>query len=38
MMRLEAKKININSLAREAGVSYNTTKKYRTVIESGQKY
>lgn len=37
MMRLEGKKININSVAREAGVSYNTAKKYRAVIEAGQK-
>lgn len=37
MMRLEGKKININSVAREAGVSYNTAKKYRAVIESEQK-
>lgn len=37
MMRLEGKKININSVARDAGVSYNTAKKYRAVIEAGKK-
>jgi len=37
MMRLEGKKININSVAKDAGVSYNTAKKYRAVIEAGQK-
>jgi hypothetical protein len=37
MMRLEGKKININAVAREAGVSYNTAKKYRAVIESEKK-
>ena len=37
LMRLEGKKININSVARDAGVSYNTAKKYRAVIEAGQK-
>ena len=37
MMRLEGKKININAVAREAGVSYNTAKKYRAVIEAEKK-
>lgn len=34
MMRLEGRKINITAVAREAGVSYNTAKKYRAVIEA----
>lgn len=34
MMRMEGKKINLTAVAREAGVSYNTAKKYRAVIEA----
>lgn len=34
MMRMEGKKINVTAVAREAGVSYNTAKKYRAVIEA----
>ena len=32
MMRFENKKITISSIAQEAGVSYNTVKKYRDSI------
>jgi hypothetical protein len=28
LMRLEGKKININSVSRESGLAYNTVKKY----------
>jgi len=31
---MEGKKINLTAVAREAGVSYNTAKKYRAVIEA----
>lgn len=34
LMRLEGKKININSVAIEAEVSYNTAKKYKDIILS----
>ncbi len=37
MMRMEGKKINLTAVAREAGVSYNTAKKYRAVIEAEKK-
>jgi len=37
MMRLEGQKINITAVAREAGVSYNTAKKYRAVIEAEKR-
>ena len=33
MMRLEQKKINLNSVAKEAKVSYNTVKKYSKFIQ-----
>jgi hypothetical protein len=34
MMRLEQRKININSVAREAKVSYNTVKKYEELVKA----
>lgn len=34
LMRLEQRKININAVAREAKVSYNTVKKYEELIKA----
>ena len=32
IMRLEGKKININSVAKESGLAYNTVKKYSNYV------
>jgi len=37
LMRLEGRKISVNAVAREAGVSYNTAKKYEATILGKEK-